>query len=110
MLPATGAIFEASTSYAAYLQGDFIDGEVVYCKQAAGSNIVGSDGQPMICEIQKPIYGIPQAGRRLQRKMFPWCVNEMKLRQLDDSDDCVFVWDDPNGKEVLRSGFMLTIS
>ena len=32
---------------AAYLQGDFIDGEVVYCKQAAGSNIFGSDGQPM---------------------------------------------------------------
>ena len=55
---------------AAYLQGEFIDGEVVYCRQPAGSNVIGSDGQPMICVITKPIYGIPQAGRRLQRKIF----------------------------------------
>ena len=89
---------------AAYLQGDFIDGEVVYCRQPAGSNVVGSDGQPMICVITKPIYGIPQAGRRLQRKIFPWCIDVMKLRQLDDSDDCVFVWDDPSGKEIFSVG------
>ena len=84
---------------AAYLQGDFMDGEVVYCKQPAGSNVIGPDGLPMICMVVKPIYGIPQAGRRLQRKIFPWCVDVMGLRQLDDSDDCVFVWDDPEGKE-----------
>ena len=42
---------------AAYLQGEFIDGEVVYCRQPAGSNVIGSDGQPMICVITKPIYG-----------------------------------------------------
>ena len=89
---------------AAYLQGEFIDGEVVYCRQPAGSNIIGSDGQPMICVITKPIYGIPQAGRRLQRKIFPWCIDVMKLRQLDDSDDCVFVWDDPSGKEIFSVG------
>ena len=28
----------------------------------------------------------------------------MKLRQLDDSDDCVFVWDDPSGKEKFSVG------
>ena len=28
----------------------------------------------------------------------------MKLRQLDDSDDCVFVWDDPSGKEIFSVG------
>ena len=89
---------------AAYLQGEFVDGEVVYCRQPAGSNLVGSDGQPMICVITKPIYGIPQAGRRLQRKIFPWCIDVMKLRQLDDSDDCVFVWDDPSGKEIFSIG------
>ena len=50
------------------------------------------------------MYGIPQAGRRLQRKIFPWCIDEMKLRQLDDSDDCVFVWDDPKGKETFAVG------
>ena len=58
----------------------------------------------MICVITKPIYGIPQAGRRLQRKVFPWCKDVMRLRQLDDSDDCVFVWDDPSGKEKFAVG------
>ena len=89
---------------AAYLQGDFIEGEVVYCLQPAGSNIIGSDGRPKICVIKKPIYGIPQAGRRLQRKIFPWCVETMGLRQLDDSDDCVFVYDDPNKLETFALG------
>ena len=28
----------------------------------------------------------------------------MGLRQLDDSDDCVFVWDDPAGKETFAVG------
>ena len=58
----------------------------------------------MICVITKPIYGIPQAGRRLQRKIFPWCTETMGLRQLDDSDDCVFVWDDPAGRETFAVG------
>ena len=89
---------------AAYLQGDFIEGEIVYCKQPEGSNVIGADGRPMICAIKKPIYGIPQAGRRLQRKIFPWCVDVMGLRQLDDSDDCVFVYDDPAGKETFAIG------
>ena len=89
---------------AAYLQGDFIDGEAVYCKQPAGSNIMGTDGQPQVCMITKPIYGMPQAGRRLQRKVFPWFIDTMGLRQLDDSDDCVFVWDDPDGNEIFAVG------
>jgi hypothetical protein len=89
---------------AAYLQGEFIEGEVVYCKQPPGSNQIGSDGQPMVCVITKPIYGIPQAGRRLQRKIFPWCTEVMKLRQLDDSDDCVFVYDDPSSNEIFSVG------
>ena len=89
---------------AAYLQGDFVDGEVVYCLQPSGSNVIGTDGRPKICVIKKPIYGIPQAGRRLQRKIFPWCTDTMGLRQLDDSDDCVFVYDDPSGKETFAVG------
>ena len=52
----------------------------------------------------KPIYGIPQAGRRLQRKLFPWLKDEMGLRQLDDADDAVFVWDDPKGDEKFAIG------
>ena len=42
--------------------------------------------------------------RRLQRKIFPWCTEVMGLRQLDDSDDSVFVWDDPAGKEIFSVG------
>ena len=54
--------------------------------------------------VEKPIYGIPQAGRRLQRKVFPWCTDVMGLRQLDDSDSCVFVYDDPLAAETFAVG------
>ena len=89
---------------AAYLQGEFIDGEDVYCHAPPGSVEIGSDGLPKVCRVIKPIYGIPQAGRRLQRLIFPWCIETMGLRQLDDSDGCVFVWDDPQGKETFAVG------
>ena len=39
------------------------------------------------------MYGIPQSGRRLQRKVFPWMIDVAGLRRLDDSDGCVFVYD-----------------
>lgn len=89
---------------AAYLQGEFIDGEVVYCHAPPGSEKTGPDGRPLICRVEKPIYGIPQAGRRLQRRIFPWCIDVMHLRQLDESDDCVFVYDDPERKETFAVG------
>ena len=34
-----------------------------------------SAGRPLVCVVEKPIYDIPQAGRRLQRKVFPWCTD-----------------------------------
>ena len=88
---------------AAYLQGEFMEGEVIYCHMPPGFEELGPDGKPMIVRIDKPIYGIPQAGRRLQRKVFPW-LRSMGLRQLDDSDSCVWVYDDPRGKEVFALG------
>ena len=62
------------------------------------------NGDPMICEVVKPIYGIPQSGRRLQRKVFPWMVDVAGLRQLEDSDGCVFVYDSPDGSETFAIG------
>ena len=85
---------------AAYLQGKFIDGEDVYCHATPGNKEVGSDGLPVVCRVVKPVYGIPQAGRRLQRVIFPWMSETMGLRQLDDSDACVFVYDDPDKLET----------
>ena len=76
---------------AAYLQGEFIDGEVCYCYMPVGFERVDPNtGEMMICRIDKPVYGIPQAGRRLQRKLMPY-LNELGLVQLDDSDECVLV-------------------
>ena len=37
-------------------------------------------------------------------KKIPWCKEVIGLRQLDDSDDAVFVWDDPAGKEIFAIG------
>ena len=35
-------------------------------------------GRPKIARVKKPIYGIQQAGRRLQRQIFPWMIDPDK--------------------------------
>ena len=75
---------------AAYLQGEFQEGEVIYCHMPPGFEENGPDGLPLILRIEKPIYGIPQSGRRLQRTVFPF-LRKNGLRPLDDSDTCVWV-------------------
>lgn len=61
-------------------------------------------GVPYLLRVEKPIYGIPQAGRRLQRKAFPWFLS-LGLRQCT-SDECVFLWrpESPEDKEVFVVG------
>jgi hypothetical protein len=88
---------------AAYLQGKFVEGEVVYCRMPDGYVERDSKGRPFILRIEKPIYGIPQAGRRLQRCVIEW-MTKMGLRQLEDSDNCVWVYDDPDGLETFTVG------
>ena len=87
---------------AAYLQGKFIDGEVVYCYLPPGYVEYDADGQPMVAQIEKPIYGIQQAGRRLQRMLFTW-LKAQGFEQLDDSDPCVFTRVHADG-EILTIG------
>ena len=88
---------------AAYLQGEFAPGEVVYYHMPPGHEQKDDAGKPCICKIVKPVYGIPQSGRRLQRRVFPW-LESTGLRQLDESDNCVWTFDDPTGKETFTVG------
>ena len=63
------------------------------------------EGRPFKLCIRKPIYGIPQAGRRFQRSIFPW-LREQHMRQLDESDSSVWVYDPdsaPTNAEVSAS-------
>ena len=55
----------------AYLQGRLEDGETVYCKQPEGYETTDANGRPHVLRIEKPIYGLAQAGRRWQRSIFP---------------------------------------
>ena len=80
---------------AAYLQGELQEGEVVYCHMPSGYEQNDPSGHPYCLEICKPIYGMPQAGRRFQRSIFPW-LREQSLCQLDDSDSGIWVYR-PNG-------------
>ena len=65
---------------AAYLQGELLDGEVVYCELPPGiseHDIPGhqthdAQGRARVCQVVKPIYGMAQAGRRWQRSLYPW--------------------------------------
>ena len=79
---------------AAYLQGLLTEGEEVYCHLPPGSEEKG-----FCVKIVKPIYGMPQSGRRLQRLLVPWLTDTMGLRRLDDSDDCVYIYDAPTGSD-----------
>ena len=45
-------------------------------------------------------YGLPQAGRRFQRSIYPW-LRDQGFRQLDDSDSSVWVHD-PKGESHTR--------
>ena len=72
----------------AYLQGSLEDGEVVYCHAPPGYEREDSDGNPLVCRVVKPIYGMAQAGRRWQRSLFPW-LKEFGFTQCD-YDPCMF--------------------
>ena len=51
---------------AAFLQGSLGPGEVMYCYPPPGYEqaLLDKEGRPIVCEIQKPVYGMAQAGRR----------------------------------------------
>ena len=74
----------------AFLQGDLEDGEVVYCSPPPGPHgTIGADGRQRIWKVNKPVYGMAQAGRRWQRSLFPWLVS-WGLAACP-SDPCVFI-------------------
>ena len=90
---------------AAYLQGELEDGEVVYCSvpQGYATKVVEGkvvmclaeegDGVKRICRVDKPVYGMAQAGRRWQRALFPWLRGwRGGTLQQSSSDPCVFFW------------------
>ena len=56
----------------------------------------------MIARVEKPIYGIQQAGRRLQRMLFTWLIAQ-GFTALDDSDPCVFTRTHADG-EIITIG------
>ena len=72
----------------AYLQGTLEDGEVVYCHPPPGYEREDEDGNPLVCRVVKPIYGMAQAGRRWQRSLFPW-LKKFGFTQCD-YDSCMF--------------------
>jgi len=57
---------------AAFLQGSLLDDEVVFMKYPPGHTEVGTDGKDTVYLVQKPIYGLKQAGRRFQHDFFAW--------------------------------------
>ena len=92
---------------AAYLQGEFLDGEVVYCRQPEGYVVKNASGVPLVARVDKPVYGIQQAGRRLQRKLTDFMRsrqtvgNKTAFSQLDDSDSTVYVYESDDGERVV---------
>ena len=85
----TGCGVRSVDLVAAYLQGAFLQGEVVFTHLPPGQEKYDSNGRPMVARVEKPIYGIQQAGRRLQRMLFAW-LRDQGFEALEESDPCVF--------------------
>ena len=81
----------------AYLQGELLEGEVVYCslpkgyEEITGRSAIGTDGRPKLVKVVKPIYGMAQAGRRWQRSLFPWLMSKELGFTKSFHDPCVFI-------------------
>jgi hypothetical protein len=78
---------------AAYLQGELLENEVVYCSMPTGYES-GFDpsaptGKETVLRVEKPIYGMAQAGRRWQRTIFPYILRHGF--KATESDPCVFI-------------------
>eukprot|EP00965_Chrysotila_dentata_P221797 6192592-Pleurochrysis_carterae.AAC.2 len=54
---------------------DLEQNEAVYCHAPPGYATLGADGRPRVCRVEKPIYGMAQAGRRWQRLLFSWLLD-----------------------------------
>ena len=66
------------------------EGEVIYCSPPPGPHgTIGADDRPRVWRVNKPVYGMAQAGRRWQRTLFPW-LKDWGLKACD-ADSCVFV-------------------
>jgi hypothetical protein len=77
---------------AAFLQGELLEEEDVYCSMppgyATGLDPSNPTGNGVVLKVNKPIYGMAQAGRRWQRTLFPYLVRHGFTAT--DSDPCVF--------------------
>jgi hypothetical protein len=73
---------------AAYLQGALEPGEVNYCSCPPGAEEFDDEGEPIIYRVNKPVYGMAQAGRRWQRSLFPFLLS-LGFSQFG-SDSCLF--------------------
>lgn len=57
----------------AFLQAELEEGEVVYCSAPPGPHsTTGKDDHPRVWKVNKPVYGMAQAGRRWQRSLLAW--------------------------------------
>ena len=77
---------------AASLQGKLLENEVVYCSMPSGYE-TGLDasnpsGTNTVLRIDKPIYGMAQAGQRWQRTLFPYLLSHGFVAS--ECDLCVF--------------------
>ena len=73
----------------AFLQATLEEGEVVYCTAPPGPHgTTGSDDRPRVWRVDKPVYGMAQAGRRWQRSLFTWLTSYGF--KACSSDSCVF--------------------
>ena len=73
----------------AYLQGRLEDGEVIFAHMPEGYETVDAEGRPNVLQIEKPVYGMAQAGRRWQRSLFPWLI-KFGFQQ-SNYDPCIFI-------------------
>ena len=73
----------------AYLQGQLESDEHLYTWPAPGEPTTDAQGRRIAWKLNKPLYGLVQAGRRFQRDLFGWLQTQGFERS--HSDPCVFI-------------------
>ena len=86
----------------AYLQGELEEGETIYTHPAPGEPTHDEHGNRLAWILDKPLYGLVQGGRRFQRCLFAWLLEQGFTRC--KADPCLFVRDGNNPTDRIILG------
>jgi len=76
--------------------------EEIYVRQPIGFEEYGPDGEPLVCRLNKSLYGLRQAPRNWNKALSQYLVDDYGLKT-SDADPCLYVGD------VTKEGYIVVL-